>query len=120
MKKELRWRAYYGYNPTDYVKVKNEDLERTKYAMITGNAISIDGKMIKGSEIKRIEQDIRYYTGWYDTYKPTNGDDEMQIKRDVPLQLLEKREEEATMRVSEAVQSGNTAILKEPSKLLLN
>lgn len=122
--KELRFRIYYGYSPSDYLCIKESELERAKYAWQTGSGFSSGTKTVSGSEFKRIEEDFRYYTGWYDTYNPKEKEDMLQIKRDMPdKNLFEKRLGLADNRVKYILRSGKTELLQSPEKvdtLLLN
>ena len=117
MQKELRWRIVYGYGANDYISIREDQLEKAKYAMITGKVFAGD-KMISGSEIKRIEEDYRFYTGWYDTYNPKDSEDYAQIKRDVPTQLLLDRAKIADNRVGYLVRNNKPlALLENPKSL---
>ena len=118
--KELRWRVIYGYDNSEYISIGEEHLEKAKYSMITGKILSAKGKMIKGSEIKRIETDYRYYTGWNDSYDFGGSEDQMQIQRDCPLKELDERYELADNRVRYAIQNKKeNLLLTEPTKLLI-
>jgi len=116
---ELKWRIIYGYSSDDYIQIGEEHLEKAKYAMISGKVFSGNGKMIKGSEIKRIEPDYRYYTGWNDSYNWGNAEDLKQIERDAPHKELVERYELADNRVKFAIQNNKVGLLlTEPTKLL--
>jgi len=119
MKKELRWRVFYGYNHNDYISIGEEYLERAKYAMISGKIFSHKEKLIQGKEIKRIEPDFRFYTGWYDSYAPHEAEDFEQIKRDVPTFEIEDRSRLADERVRFAIEKNQVNLLSEPDKLSL-
>jgi hypothetical protein len=60
------------------------DLERAIYAWTEQLPVTIGDKMIQGKHIISIEPDYHYYTGWYESYQPTTGDDWKQIERDCP------------------------------------
>lgn len=119
MKKELRWRIIYGYNPNDYLAIGEEYIEKAKYAFYTGKIFNHPQKIIKGSEIKRIEPDIRYYTGWYDTYEPKEAEDFKQIHRDVPMREIEERSLTADKRVRYVIEHKKPALLANPEQILL-
>lgn len=116
---QLKWRVVYGYNDDEYIRIGEEHLEKSKYAMVSGKIFSANGKMIKGTEIKRIEPDYRYYTGWHDSYNFGNADDHAQIERDVPVKELSERYELADNRVRFAIQNKKVdLLLTEPNRLL--
>ena len=115
--KELRWRAYYGFNPNDYYTITEKDIERVKYAQIAKVVTTIDGRQINGSYIQRIEEDFRHYTGWYDSYSPKSGEDNQQLQRDVPYKLLQEREQIADERVRHVLKSGKPQLLETPETI---
>jgi hypothetical protein len=122
MKQELRWRVTYGYKPNEYISISEDYLERAKYAMISGKNFACKGRIIRGSEIKRIEEDFRYYTGWSDEFNPSSAEDQQQIMRDAPINDLRLRSELADRRVSYIAHTGQTKLLADVSqtdKLLL-
>lgn len=111
VKKELRWRVVYGYQLTDFVSILEGELEKAKYAWITKSIFSTGDRMISGSEIKRIEPDWRYYTGWNEGYEPKTADDFAQIKRDMPTVLIEDRNRIADARVKYIIQNEKPELL---------
>lgn len=120
MQKELRWRVVYGYDNSEYIQIGEDLLEKAKYSMITGKILSANGKMIKGSEIKRIEPDYRYYTGWNDGYDYGGYEDRLQIERDCPLKEINERYELADNRVRYAITNKKeNLLLTEPNKILI-
>lgn len=114
IKKVLRWRVIFGYLPTDYLIVGEEDLEKVKYAWLTKGVYKAK---LSGSEIKRIEPDWRYYTGWSDGYTPKDGDDFAQIKRDMPTELIEGREQIADARVKYILENDRQDLLENIEKV---
>lgn len=122
--KKLRFRIITGYNPKDYIAITEDDLEKAKYSMISGGVYNHGVHTIKGSEIKEIREDFRYYTGWFDTYEPKEGEDMAQIRRDMPpMPLFTARAELANQRVTYVLRSGKLALLDTPLQidvLLLN
>lgn len=108
VKKLLRWRVIYGYLPTDFLIVEEEDLEKVKYAWLTKGVYKAK---LSGAEIKRIEPDWRYYTGWSDGYTPKDGDDFAQIKRDMPTHLIEEKERIADARVKYILENNRADLL---------
>ena len=84
----LRFRVYYGYAPSDYIAIPENELERAEYAWRKNAIFSYGGKQVKGSEFKRIEEDYRYYTGWFDSYSPKDGEDFQQIEKEMPKRSL--------------------------------
>lgn len=114
VKKELRWRVIFGYAPTDYIVVGEEDLEKVKYAWLTKGVYKAK---LSGSEIKRIEPDWRYYTGWSDGYEPKYADDFRQIREDTPTHLIEERERIADARVRYVIQSAKPELLQSLEKV---
>jgi len=87
MKKELKFIVRFGYGTLDRVSIGVDELEKALYAQKFGEVALIGGKQIKGNEIKVIEPDYHYYTGWYSSYEPSTGDDFAQIERDCPKGL---------------------------------
>lgn len=120
MKKQLRYRVIYGYQPNQYVSIDESLLEKAKYAFITKSVISLGNKTISGSEIKFIEPDYRYYTGWNDTYQFGNEEDRQQIKRDAPTLELEERDLLATARVNHIISTDETYLLDTPEQITLD
>lgn len=83
--KPLRFKVRYGFDKMSSLSVtEGPELERAIYAWIEQIPVTIGGKMIQGKHIISIEQDYHYYTGWYESYQPTTGDDWAQIARDCP------------------------------------
>jgi hypothetical protein len=122
MNKELRYRVVYGYNPSDYISIKEDYLEKAKYSMLSGGLLNYQNQTVRGSEIKRIEPDFRFYTGWLDSYNPKESEDYAQIERDVPRLLLEERSRIADNRVRYILQHNKPALLNDINnvdKLLL-
>lgn len=114
----LRWRIVYGYRSDEYVSIGEEYLEKAKYAWITKKVFSApDGKMISGSEFKRIEPDFRFYTGWFDSYNPSEADDFKQIERDVPTKLIEERSLLADQRVNYILRNNKSELLQAPQEV---
>lgn len=115
---QLRWRVITGYGAMDYISIPEEKLEHAKYAMISGKVFMYDGDMIRGSEIKKIERDYRYYTGWYDTYKPQDGEDFEQMERDMPPEIeFIKREQLGDKRVEYVMLNNKPSLLKDITKI---
>jgi hypothetical protein len=122
MIKELRWRVIYGYSPDDYISIGEEFLEKAKYAMISGKNFAHKNTIIRGSEIKRIEDDYRFYTGWNNSFHPSTAEDQIQLERDVPTKELRERGVLADSRVAYIARTGKTNLLsniQEADKLLL-
>lgn len=123
MKKELRWRVIYGYNSNDYISITEDFLEKAKYAWIAKKIFNApNGKMINGNEIKRIEPDFRFYTGWFDSYNPQTAEDYAQIDRDVPQKELSERSLLADNRVKYVLHNNKINLLSDVNsidKLLL-
>lgn len=115
---KLRYRAYYGFNPKEYIAFTEDELEKVKYAMANDSLYTQGGKTVKGGAILRIEEDFRFYTGWYDTYTPKEADDLAQIGRDMPpLALFEARQSLASQRVNYIMKTGKTALLDSPAQI---
>jgi hypothetical protein len=85
--KELRFKVKYGYTAMDRVSITDFELEKALYAQRFGIPVLLGGKQISGKEIKVIEPDYHYYTGWYESYVPNSGEDWLQIERDCPPML---------------------------------
>jgi hypothetical protein len=85
--KELRFKVKYGYTAMDRVSITDSELEKALYAQRFGIPVLLGGKQISGKEIKVIEPDYHYYTGWYESYVPNSGEDWLQIDRDCPPML---------------------------------
>lgn len=84
-KDKVMFKVRYGFDKMSTVSIEaGPDLERAIYAWIEQLPITIGGKMIQGKHIISIEPDYHFYTGWYDSYIPTSGDDWKQIERDCP------------------------------------
>lgn len=114
----LRFRVYYGYAPSEYIAIPESELERAEYAWKKNAIFSYGGKQVKGSEFKRIEEDYRYYTGWYDSYTPKEGEDFQQIEWEMPKRsLFQERIALAQDRVRFAMQSGQEKLLATPEEL---
>ena len=114
----LRFRVYYGYAPSDYIAIPESELERAEYAWKKNAIFSYAGKQVKGSEFKRIEEDYRYYTGWFDNYSPKDGDDFAQIEAHMPKKaLFESRIALAQDRVRFAIENGKEGFLGNVEKL---
>lgn len=113
----LRYRVYYGYNPSDYIAIPESELERAEYAWKKNAIFSYGSKQVKGSEFKRIEEDYRYYTGWFDSYSPKDVDDFAQIEKEMPRrQLFQDRLALAQDRVRYAIQNGKVELLNNPQE----
>jgi hypothetical protein len=118
--KKLRGRVIYGYSPSDYISIGEDFIEKAKYAWLNDKKfIAPNGKMISGKEIKRIEPDVRFYTGWNDNYEFGSSDDTKQINRDVPIKEIEDRTLLADKRVRFVMEKKNPALLNNPEQLLL-
>lgn len=114
----LRFRVYYGYNPNEYISIPDTELERAEYAWKKNAIFSYGGKQVKGAEFKRIEEDYRFYTGWFDNFSPKDGEDFAQINRDMPDKMLfNNRLQQAQQRVQFAIQSGKEKLLSNPEQL---
>jgi hypothetical protein len=87
--KDLKFKVRFGYGAMDRVSVGTNELEKALYAQKFGVPVLLGGKQISGKEIKVIEPDYHYYTGWYDSYQPNTADDFKQIERDCPKCLDE-------------------------------
>lgn len=114
VKKDLRWRVIFGYEATDYITVGEEDLEKVKYAWLTKGVYKAK---LSGSEIKRIEPDWRYYSGWSDGFTPKYAEDFRQIKEDTPTHLIEERERIADIRVRYVIQNAKPELLQNVEKI---
>lgn len=118
LSRELRFRVYYGYSPSDYISIPESQLERAEYAWRKKAVFSYAGKQVVGSEFKRIEEDYRYYTGWFDNYFPKDGDDFAQIEKDMPKRsLFQERIALAQNRVLFAMKTGRENLLGTPEEL---
>jgi hypothetical protein len=87
--KELKFKVRFGYTAMDRVSIGTDELEKALYAQKFGVPVLLGGKQISGKEIKVIEPDYNYYTGWYDSYQPSTSDDYAQLERDCPKCLDE-------------------------------
>ncbi len=113
MNKKLKFRIIYGYHPNEYIQIDESDLERAKYAWATKSIFVSQLRNISGGEIKRIEEDYRYYTGWTDEYYPKNLDDNYQLKKDVPIKELQDRMCKADIRVRYILSNNRKDLLKD-------
>ena len=84
-KQKIRFRVRYGFESTANFKVEaGPDLERVLYAWLEQVPVTLADRMVHGKHIIAIEPDYNFYTGWYESYKPTSGEDWKQIARDCP------------------------------------
>jgi hypothetical protein len=82
------FKIIYGYGSNEFVSVEaGGDLERAIYAWVEKIPVMLDGKMIEGRTILRIEPHIQKYTGWNENYKWGDSSDIRQIERDVPSDI---------------------------------
>ena len=82
---EKYFKIKYGFKSTDFVSVKEGgELEKSIYAMLKEQPVTLGGKMINGKHIISIEPDYHRYTGWNPEYQPSSSEDYAQIKRDCP------------------------------------
>lgn len=120
---KLRYRIITGYKSNDYLSITEDALEKAKICMITDRVFTYKGTYIRGSEIKRIEEDYRYYTGWNDDYYPKNNSDREQVKKECPMGEFEERSKLADKRVEYILNNKRFDLLESPEttdKLLLN
>jgi hypothetical protein len=82
--KEYFYKVRYGFSSMDFVSVKNEEVEKAIYAQTKKIPVKLGNSYINGSNIISITPHYQRYTGWYDSYEPTTGDDWKQIERDCP------------------------------------
>ena len=115
--KELRWRVVYGYSPSEYISIGEDFLEKAKFAMASGKIFNYQEKTIKGSEIKRIEPDVRFYTRWCDSYDYGSPIDEKEIRKSVPLKEIKERTHLADKRVGYIMQTNRPQLLNDINKL---
>lgn len=87
MKKEYWFKVKYGFSALDQVSITDLELEKALYAQKFGITVQLGDKQINGKYIISIEPHWHKYTGWYDSYNPTTGDDFKQIERDCPKEL---------------------------------
>lgn len=78
------FRIKYGYDKSDKVTIKENDLQKAIYAQITGKPVQLGNAFIKGVNIISITPAYHKHTGWYDWYEPKGGEDWKQIERDCP------------------------------------
>jgi len=105
--KPLMFKVRYGFDRMATLSIEaGQDLEKAIYAWTEQIPVTIGGKMIQGKHIISIEPDYHYYTGWYESYSPTTGDDFKQIERDCPS--FDGMIDAYRQRVMELVGSGNT------------
>jgi len=89
MKTELRFRVNYGFTALEKISIDETELEKAVYAHKYCEVVQLSNRQINGKYIIDIMPDIHYYTGWYDSYSPSTGEDFAQIKRDCPEGLDE-------------------------------
>ena len=114
---KLRYRVITGYGESDYIAIPEEFLEKATYAMISGKVFVYKNHLVRGSEIKQIEEDYRFYTGWNDGYKPRTQDDKNQISAECPVKKLEARAETANKRVELVLRNNQTELLNNPESI---
>lgn len=106
-----RYKIKYGFDALSQVSVEaGPELEKVIYAWLKHTPVSVSGRMINGKHIIDIKPDYHFYTGWYDSYEPTNGDDWKQIERDCP-NTLEDMFNRYTDRVRTLVECGQTHMI---------
>jgi len=74
----------YGYGNLDFVSVDELELQKAIYAMFTSKPIQLGNTFVRGDKIISITPHWHKYTGWNESYQPTEADDWLQIKRDCP------------------------------------
>jgi hypothetical protein len=82
-----KFKVKFGFSPLDRVSIGLDELEKALYAQKYGVVVQLGNKQISGKYIISIEPDYHYYTGWYETYTPSNAEDMAQITRDCPKEL---------------------------------
>ena len=78
------YRVKYGFNALDQVSIDETELEKALYAQKFGEVVQLGNKQVNGKYIISIEPHYHKYTGWYESYEPTTGEDFVQIERDCP------------------------------------
>jgi hypothetical protein len=105
------FKVKYGYKPSDFVSVEaGPELEKALYAKIEKVPVTLGGKFIDGKNIWLIEKQVHKYTGWYESYEPTTGEDEAQIRRDVPKEIEDILQAHADF-VDGAIKSNNIKLI---------
>jgi hypothetical protein len=105
------FKVKYGYKPCDFVSVEaGPELEKALYAKIEKVPVTLGGKFIDGKNIWLIEKHVNKYTGWYESYDPTTGEDEAQIRRDVPKEIEDILQAHAEF-VNGAIKSNNIKLI---------
>lgn len=78
------FKVKFGFGPMDKVSVSGSELEKAIYAQLKGTPVRLGNSFVNGRNIISITPDYHKYTGWHDTYEPTEAEDWKQIKRDCP------------------------------------
>lgn len=87
--KEKWYRVKYGFSALDQVSIQDSELEQALAAQKLGLVVRLAGQQINGKYIISIVPHWHKYTGWFNTYEPSTGDDFLQIERDCPKDLDE-------------------------------
>ena len=85
--KDLYFKVKYGFNSSEQISIKEDELEKALYAQKFGVVAQLSNKQINGKYIISIEPDINKYTGWYDSYSPSSAEEFAQIRRDCPPEI---------------------------------
>lgn len=110
MEQKRFWKVKYGFTASDQVSIEEGgELEKAIYAQLKGVPVQLGNSFVNGRNIISISPHYHKYTGWYDYYEPTTGDDFAQIKRDCPsfdghLELYKER-------VSYLLQNNQTSLI---------
>lgn len=116
--KPVRFKVRYGFDRMATLSIEaGQDLERAIYAWTEQIPVTIGNKMIQGKHIISIEPDYHYYTGWYESYQPTSGDDFRQIERDCPS--FDGYIEAYKQRVVELIRTGRASEIGHGTPILI-
>lgn len=84
------YKVKYGFDSLSSITIEaGPDLEKIIFAWLKQTPVAVNGRMFDGKYIIDIKPDYHFYTGWYENYQPTLGDDFKQIERDCPKTLDE-------------------------------
>jgi hypothetical protein len=82
MNKKLHFRVVYGFGPTDFYSISQEELQAAKMAQAEGVVFECEEGSIGGNFIQRIEPDYNRYLGYNPEYKLV-GEDLDEIPRNI-------------------------------------
>lgn len=121
----MRYRAYYGFNPSEYISFDSRELPRIILAWQTGSIIRHEGSFLDGKLIKHIDPDHRYFTGHKDDYFPEAYEISAACPRDayeresnIAFELVSRYQKLPVkqMSITEFAEKERPALIESPKK----